>query len=74
MSTSNNKMEEKISLKEKQKYYVRYFEMKNRSIMLQCFAGKQNYHIANEKSCVMVVRINVSNSLVFLCLSVFVLL
>ena len=48
--TSNNK----ICLKENQKYRVTYFEVKSKSITLQGFAEKQKYHVGNEKSCVMV--------------------
>ena len=37
---SNNKIVEKVCLKGKQKYHLTYFEVKNKSIGLQCFAGK----------------------------------
>ena len=33
-----------------------YFEVKNKSITLQCFAEKQKYHVSNENSCVTVVQ------------------
>ena len=37
---------------ERIKYHVTYFEVINKSIMLQCFADKQKYHVLNENSCV----------------------
>ena len=33
-----------------------YFEVKNKSITLQCFAEKQKCHVSTENSCVAVVR------------------
>ena len=48
--TSNNKIAEKICLKEKS--IVTYFQVNNKSITLQCFAEKEKYNASNEKSCV----------------------
>ena len=57
---NNNKIVEKVCLKGKQKYHLTYFEVKNKSIGLQCFAEKNKYHVANEKGCVTVVKISIS--------------
>ena len=39
---------------ERKKYHVTYFEVKNKSITLQCFAEKQKCHVSTENSCVAV--------------------
>ena len=49
--TSNNKMAE--NMLERKKFHVTYCEVKYKSITLQCFSEKQNYHVSN--SCVTVV-------------------
>ena len=40
---------EKVCLKEKQKYHVTNFEVKNKSIGLQCFAEKANIMLQMKK-------------------------
>ena len=47
--TSNNKIVEKVCLKGKQKYHLTYFEVKNKSIGLQCFAEKTNIMLQTKK-------------------------
>ena len=50
-------------INDKQKYQVTYFEVKNESIALQCFAEKLKYIcVANEKVCVTAVKISVSST------------